>query len=222
MRQLILLIITFAIAGDAAASRYLFAQPNASAPASIAFTGTGITVGPVTTGGTVFAYSIAREPQGYRSSVVPREVLLRDDDRDGIVEWHINQPVPLRSMWFAIDLASGSSSAAAPPAYGATRLPITADVFRRDTAGDLTHVLHAGSVIEVLLIRPGGGIWGESFAFGGALDERTTPGRLTASLARLRPRLGTTGPPPKPKKDDIIIVVNAARAEYVLYTVGER
>lgn len=176
-------------------------------------------------GSSVYIHGLAREPQGYRTSVVRREIKLVDDDRDGRVVWELDTPLPWRSIWFAADMTSGRYAAAAPPAYAeATRLELTSDSLKKDAAGEATQMGFSGSIVEFVVVRPkSGAVWRATVASGGALDEDTSRESVRISSVKLEPRAGTTEPPPHAlKKDDVLFMVTSFNAQYLAVRIGEK
>lgn len=203
------------------ATKYLFAQPNASAPATISFTSDAVQIGPVSPGGTVYAFSVAREPQGYHTNVVPREALLADENKDGIVEWRVGKSVPLRAIWLAVDLVSGDATAALSPGYRAKAIRLTDDHVKKDVRGDITDLAYPGSLIEMIVVRPGTGVWAQTVGYRSTTDTGTVRGRVGLPVERFKARANTKAPPPaKLQRGDVVFLLNSGRAEYTLYTVG--
>lgn len=98
------------------------AQPPVAPPA-ITFQPRSITVDGITAKGQVIGFSVAREvADDDVATVVRRTQVLTDDDGDGKVEWDLGRDVPLRSIWVAVDLATGQVAAATPDGYPLRRV----------------------------------------------------------------------------------------------------
>jgi hypothetical protein len=222
MRHALLVTLGLLLATAARGSnKYLFVQPNASAPATISFTAGVVQIAPVSPGGIVYAFSVAREPLGYRTNVVPREALLADENRDGIVEWHFGAGVPVRAVWMAVDLISGAAAAAISPGYRARATRLTDEHVKKDGRGDITDLVYPGSLIEMVVVRPGIGVWAQTVGYRSTKDKGAFRGRVNLALEGLTPRAKTTVPPPaKLQRGDVVFLLNSGRAEYTLYTVG--
>src|SRR5215213_2362315 len=129
----------------------LAAEP--SPPLTVAFGSNSIVVTGIEPGATIYLYSLAREPKGYYTSILPREKMLSDENRDGRVEWDLQAPLPWRSIWFVVDMASGKYVAAVPPQYHqARRIALTADHLKRDGAGEIVQFGFPGSVVECVVV----------------------------------------------------------------------
>lgn len=192
-------------------------------PLTITFGSSSVAVAGVTPKATVYIYGLAREPKGWSTSVVAREVRLRDDDGDGSVVYEIAGTFPWRSVWLAAELEGGAYAAAAPPAYRAQRVGLTSTQLKKDAAGEVLQLTFDGSLVECIVVRPKTGeVWGVTLVSRGPEDEGTEVGKVTLSVLKLQGRSGTTAPAPKSlKKDDLVFVLDSFRAVYGVARVGE-
>src|SRR5215208_391656 len=95
-----------------------WAQPPAApAPPAIRVEAAAVVAEGIPAEGRIAWFSVAREATGEGSRSVRRKVLAADDDGDGVVRFALGQPVPPRSMWAAVDLATGELALAAPDGY---------------------------------------------------------------------------------------------------------
>ena len=191
---------------------------------SLGFHATGVTVTQLEPGATVYLYSLSREPIGVTTKVVAREAKLVDDDRDGRIDWNLNDPLPWRSIFLAVEMKSGRYAAGAPPHYHqANRVSLTSDHLKRDGAGEITQFGFRGSVVEFILVRPkSSAVWGATIFSGSTSDEGMGTGKVRLSTVKLQPRGGTTEAPPNSlKNDDVLFMVTSFRAEYAAVRVGE-
>ena len=191
-------------------------------PPALTFTGTSVAVSGLDRGGRVYVFSVAREPRGYVSRVVERDVTLEDTDRDGVVSWEFPRGVPWRSIWFAVDVGSGLVIVRPHPDYPAVEIQLPPENLKKDIAGNVTQLAFPGSVVQFVVVRPGVGAWSAAVGARGPLDSGADPGTVTLATLHLFPRSGTTEAPPKHlKKGDIVLVVNSFRAEYAVATIGD-
>lgn len=101
-----------------AACLLLLAVPLAAgASPVVTFETSAVVAGGLTPKGQVVWFSVAREISRQATSVVPRIELGKDDDGDGTVRLDLDEDVPLRSIWFAVDLATGEAGVAAPEGF---------------------------------------------------------------------------------------------------------
>ena len=111
----------------------LFAVPVAAAdPPALSFELEAVVARGISPRGQAVWFSVAREISRQSINVVPRYEIVTDEDGDGAVRLELGKEVPLRSIWFAVDLATGETGVATPEAVG--RLPTT----RISTAWDTT------------------------------------------------------------------------------------
>ncbi|MFL6202991.1 MAG: hypothetical protein ACJ76J_27805, partial [Thermoanaerobaculia bacterium] len=84
----------------------LLAAPLAAAAApGISFEPDAVVVRGISPKGQTVWFSVAREISRRSTNIVPRHAIVTDEDGDGLVRLELGQEVPLRSIWFAVDLA---------------------------------------------------------------------------------------------------------------------
>jgi hypothetical protein len=191
------------------------------APLQLAFSATSVTATGAARGAEVYAFSVAREQGQGLVNVVPREVRLAAAN-DGSASWTFPGSLPVRSLWLFVDLTTGAYGSAAAPGYPGHQLPLTDQHIKKNAAGELAQLVFDGSVVEVILVRPGVGIWRAAVASGGALDESNEPRKAAISSVKLTPGAGTTAAAPSSlKKDDVVFLANSFTASWVVTRVGE-
>lgn len=169
-----------------------------SAPATLSFEPEAVVASGLAPGGRVALFSVAREAHPYVSRVVRREEILTDDDGDGVVQLELGGPVPVESVWMAIDLADGGLAVAAPEGTSFRELPFDPRVLRQEAPGIVRQLRDGRVYLEAFLVRPGAGAWGTTLGDGGETDDdATVDGAVQASLAALKPVGDTIGPPPE-------------------------
>jgi len=164
-----------------------------AAPVTLTFEAEAVVASGVAPGGKIAWFSVAREAHPYVSRVVRRETVLTDDDGDGAVRFELEGPVPVESVWMAVDLADGSLAVAAPEGTSFRELPFDPRVLRQEAPGIVRQLRDGRVYLEAFLVRPGAGAWGTTLGDGGETDDdATVDGAVQASLAALRP-VGDTG-----------------------------
>jgi hypothetical protein len=189
---------------------------------AIGFSANTITVTGVAPAASVYLYGISRETAGGFVSVVPRNITLRDDDRDGRIDWRLDSDVALRSIWMAVDLTTGAYAAASPDGYPSTRVQLSSDHLKKSFGSDITQLAFGGTLVEFIVARPGTGAWRGMAGLHGPDDEGTDDQKPTLSVLKLKPEDDDSGPAPKNlKKGDVVFVVDSYRAAYGIAQVGE-
>lgn len=197
---------------------FVLLAPAAVAAPEMHFDGNRIAISGVTPKGSVYAYGLSREAMGTYSNVVPREILLHDADGDGIVVWTLERDIPLRSIWLAVDMASGAPAVATTPGYTATRIALS----ERNVKQDLTRLAFDADLIELVVVRPGGGAWRALAGRNGPADLNTDPDQTTVALESLEPKAGTSAAAPRSlRRGDVVLILDPSRAAYGLITIGE-
>jgi hypothetical protein len=202
------------------------AQGNPPTPSQpelkLAFETNAVVATGVPPGGQVVWFAVAREIAERSATLVRRERIAADDDKDGAVRFELGRPVPLQSIWVAVDLASGAAAVATPEGYPLRRIELPG----RGTGhggGKPDWVEDDRGFVEILLVRPGQGAWGATVGDGGEADEDGAyDGRLMAPLDRMR-GVGEAAPPPPEhfSPRDVVVVIDPNRMEVGLRQLVE-
>jgi hypothetical protein len=168
----------------------------------------------VTPGADAVLFSVAREPADFNAIIVRRLEVLSDTDSDGLVRWEVGQPVPFRSIWVAVDLASGELALATPEEYPLREAEIAEPLAKTGPGGALDQLEIGGDSIELLVVRPGVGAWVQSIVDGGEEDDDEPANRLVTATVPAMEALGAS--PPAPLElvlGDLVIGIDPDRME---------
>ncbi|MGH9457315.1 MAG: hypothetical protein ACRD2J_06695 [Thermoanaerobaculia bacterium] len=194
----------------------LLAFPIAAAPA-IEVTAETVRVAGVSPGANVVLFGLTRHPLEFESRVSRVTNLVRDEDADGVVE--VTTPVPLKSVWFAVDLATGAHATATPSEFRLRELPVRA-LLRSHLAAGRTSLDPERELFDMVVVRPGGGAWHQTVGDGGRYDGDGRPnGRAAVSLTRLAPIVEGTPPPEALASGDVVFIVDAHTMQAVATTI---
>jgi hypothetical protein len=194
----------------------------AAAPLTIAVTAQSVTVANATKGGSIVLFSCARYSR-YRSiGVRPEARVLRDDDGDGVVRFAADTPIPIRSVWVAVDQTSGNAVAGAPADFPLLVSPLGAGDLRKDVQGEIASLAAALPRLIVLLVSPGKGAWVLA-AFDGEATDRDTKkdGHILLSFSDARAVDGKDKPPNQVKKDDVVVAIDPGHLDVFITQVGK-
>lgn len=190
----------------------IFALRAASAAPELAvsFEETAVTVSEATPGGDVAFFSVAREPQGFFQRVVRRGgVVLADALGEARFELSEGEPVPLKSVWGIVDMASGHFAVAAPEGFRLRQIPFPGDALEAGAPGVVNRLRNRAEAVDVLVARPAVGIW-TLRAWDLSPEDRDgrDDDQVLVSVGDLRP-LEATGPDPPERfaRDDVVIVI---------------
>lgn len=191
------------------------------APLTLAFTENSVMVSGVSPRATVYGFSLSREPQWGYQKIVPRETLLTE--QNGQVIWTLPTGIPLRSIWFFVDLSTGAYGTGTRPDYTfAHPFTLTDQHLKKNVAGDVDTFSLTGSLVEFVVARPGVGAWNILLVYRDPQDQATEADKITISVFDLKPALTNTEPPPrKLKKGDVVFLMDSSRATYGAARVGE-
>jgi hypothetical protein len=193
----------------------LIAVPAAAVPPVLSFEAQAVTAAGITPKGRVVWFSIAREISRQSATIVPRIELVTDGD--GKIRFSLSQEVPVRSIWFAVDLETGEAGVAAPEVFGLQEVEFPA----RAIPAALNRLDLDRRFVYAVLVRPGVGAWKLRVGDGGASDEDgQADGTLRASLARLEGIGSSPLPPPahvSPR--DLLLVIDPNSMEFLRFQV---
>lgn len=198
----------------------VLAPSAAAAPPEVSFEPEAVVARGITPRAQVVWFSVAREISRRSTNVVPRQEIATDEDGDGTVRLELGQAVPLRSIWFLADLATGETAVATPEGFPLLELDlpgnaIPAALNRLDLERRFAHLV---------LVRPGVGAWQLRVGDGGESDEDGDPdGTLRAALSSLAP-VQEGGPPPPERFSprDVLLVIDPERMESATVRIGAR
>jgi hypothetical protein len=195
----------------------LLAVPAAAASPALSFESNAVVAGGVTPQGRVVWFSIAREISRRAATIVPRVELQTDIDGDGKVRLELGGEVPLRSIWFAVDLETGEAGVAAPEGFPL----LEAQMPGRAIPAALNRLDLERRFVYLLLVRPGVGAWTLRAGDGGASDEDGQPdGTLRATLADLTTAGDGPPPPAHVSPGDLLLVIDPNRMTFLRARIG--
>ena len=185
-----------------------------------------MTVDGITAQGQVVWYSVAREvAEDDVATLVRRSGVRMDDDGDGKVSWDLEGEVPTRSIWVAVDLATGRVAVATPEGYPLRRVGWRGRGLGRDNAR-ADRVEDLRTYADVLLVRPGEGAWRLTAGDGSDQDDDgAADGKLAVALDRMRPVEGIAGageavPPARFGSKDVVVLIDPNRMELTVENQG--
>lgn len=204
-------------------SQFLFAQPNASAPAQITLSvNDSVSVSNVAPGGRVFLFGVVRGSRRGRTHVTREAMTLRDDNADGRVEFTPEIAVPLRSVWVAVDHSTGNAAAGAHSGFPLILGEIPATTFRRDAEGLVAQLEREIRRLIVLVVRPGVGAWTIFARDGDERDtDRTPNGRVAISVRDARRVDGTEPAPGRLRSGDIVVTIDPSHLDVQMTRIAK-
>jgi hypothetical protein len=197
----------------------LLAAPlRAAEPPQISFEADAVVATGTSPKGQTVWFSVAREISRQSTKIVPHYEIGSDDDGDGMVRLELGKEVPLRSIWFAVDLATGETSVATPPDFPLLEV----DLPGKAIPAALNRLELQHRFAYLLLVRPGVGAWLLRAGDGGESDEDGEPdGTLRAALSSLTP-IEEGGPPPPERfsPKDVLLIIDPERMESASVRIG--
>ena len=141
------------------AAMLVLALPASAAkpPLQVAVRTDGVSVSGVTPGGDVVLFWYTKTSRGGVMHSDAHAMLLHDEDRRGVVS--LQAPVPLRSVWVAVDAGDGTAGYGALPQFPLVTAAIDQAIFRKDAEGEIASMVQEIPRLAVLLVRPANGAW---------------------------------------------------------------
>ena len=197
----------------------MIALPVVAEP-TITFDASAVVASGITPNGQVAWFSIAWDRWQGMNRVTRRD-RIDTDAGTGEVTFDLDGPVPVNSIWVAVDLSTGTYSAARP---GDPQLKIDAlpGAWLEKGAGGAVDALQADrDFLEILVARPGVGAWGESVGHGGASDlGGGADGVTRAGLGAMRPIGRTASAPSKATPGDVVVLIDPNAMQCFAATLG--
>ena len=130
----------------------------------------------------------------------------------------LGQEVPLRSVWFAVDLATGETAMATPEGFPLMEMDLPGNAI----PAALNRLDLERRFAYLVLVRPGVGAWHLRVGDGGASDEDGEPdGTLRAALSGLTAvEEGGSPPPERFSPRDVLLIIDPERLELATVRIG--
>jgi hypothetical protein len=184
------------------------APPTPPARPELAFEDSAAVVSGIHAKGQVAWFSVAREIADDWATIVRREDVAEDTDGDGVVRFDLDRPVPLKSIWVAVDLTTGEYALGTPEGFPLQQLDLPGRGLGRAASGP-EWVESPGQFAEVLIVRPGAGAWGMTAGDGGEGDEGARGDRrVTVSLPRFHGVRATAAAPERYSPRDLVFSID--------------
>jgi hypothetical protein len=184
--------------------------------------GSTVRIANVTSGGDVvlFSASLANDRGVLRQRSAAD--VLHDDDGDGVVTFQSATPIPLRSIWIAVDETNGQSAIGGRADYAPTILPFPQRLVKQDADGIIGIFGDERLAAEMVIVRPGKGAWRLVALDGETTDgDRQHDGRLSLAAADAQPLDAKSETPKRLKNGDVIAVIDPDRMECFVTEVGK-
>jgi hypothetical protein len=161
-----------------------FAQGVAATISGSTVTATGITPN----GNAVF-FGVMHGRRGLKPTRVHVDRMLADDNGDGIVTLTFPEAVPYRSVFAVVDFTTGHYTTVAPEGFEIYPTLDESPVVQIGTEFILSVPRPS---LQMLFVRPNGGVWGQVLIDGSANDsDGLSDGTMTYSAAHSVPLQGT-------------------------------
>lgn len=193
----------------------------AAAAPKLTFAATTVTASGFSPGGQVVWWTSAREVAADYYTMLTHHQTVAVADSAGQSIYAPGGPVPPRSMWIAVDLATGAYALDAP---GSSLLEVSLPpgAFKPGAGSAADLLTERRSFLQALLVRPGLGAWETAVGDGGPADEDGLPGDggVAVSLANLRALTTGGTAPTKALAQDLLVVLDPLSLEVAVTRPG--
>lgn len=189
--------------------------PASAAPPAVSFEEQAVVVSGATASGSVAVFGVSQGFNGFTAYYLEETALLVDEDGDGSVRLELDLPLSkVRSVWAAVDLATGELSLAAPKGEAPRAEELPGDALGADR-DRLTVAVQRWAY--TLWVRPGreagAGAWAAIVGDGGAADGDGLEDRqVQATVKSFQPvAAGKASALPAPEQmagGDLVLVVD--------------
>jgi hypothetical protein len=191
----------------------LVAASPLAAQTAISFEPAAVVASGMSPGGQVAWFSVARESEDHAAKIVRREPVVTDDNGDGAVRLELGKEVPLVSIWVAVDLATGKAVIATPEGFPLRQIELPGAGSVSDGVGPNRLELSRG-YLELLVVRPGIGVWGATVGDGGEKDDDgASDSKVSVELVHLRASATSPAAPLSLGPGDVIVVIDPNEME---------
>lgn len=180
---------------------------------SVSYTPTSLEVRGTSLGGRVMVYGVAQQSHEGSARIVRRRFLL-DSDSTGLARADLQEPVPFQSLWFVMDLRTGSYVVSTPPEYHP--LVMNVPMTQRRPGADADWIIQGRPFIYVCLARPGVGAWDGQAVDGREDADGMINGAAAVALDRLRALDKTQPVPLHLARRDVLFLVDPDWMRYAV------
>ncbi|MBI4914331.1 MAG: hypothetical protein HY825_00655 [Acidobacteria bacterium] len=210
MRWMVVLAVLFVVCGL-----------NAEAEPTISFEPTAVVVSGVTSGGEVALYGVAHDFRWEYPAILWWARSLIDEKQIGTVSLDLGQGVPEHSLWIAVDMTTGESGFGSPRAGFVRQVDFQGPGVGNGPDGEYTAFRAVGGLVDIVVVRPGTGLWLTKTGDGGAADaDGTSDGVVTAVLSSFEPVGDSPLAPETFDANDIVIVVDPKSMKFSIVVVN--
>jgi hypothetical protein len=203
----------------ATASAWTFVSPVAAQPV-IHIAETQVVATGMTPGGRVAWFAFARERTDWTSRALHWEDASGLADGSGQTVLDLRRPVPVKSIFIAVDMSTGAFAASSPLAYPwAAQVPFPAAGLT--LAADKVSVVSlrdGHQELEVLVVRPQVGAWRATVRHDDTQDD-PTPGVLV-TFSALAPWGASPASPAPLRPGDVVVAIDPNTIEYFARQLG--
>jgi hypothetical protein len=198
------------------------AVPVSAAPLRMVLEEDAVVISGVTAKGRVALLGVTREIGEDEYPTARRHLeVLADEDGDGVVRYPVEGGVPLRSLFAAVDLASGDFETVSPAALGLRRVNWRGRGPGQRSGGK-DSVEDRRRLLELLVVRPNVGVWAARIKDGDESDaDGAIDGRVEGLLEGLSPLGDGPEAPSVFQRDDVVLALDPTVLEITLVKVAD-
>jgi hypothetical protein len=179
-----------------------------------------VAISGLTPGGGAAVLGVSRLNRDSLPTIVRTPVVLADDDADGTVA--LDAEVTPNSVWIAVDLANGAAVAVAPPGGVVRDGTDLQPVVERESSTAMRRLRAQSKLLDLLVVRPGRGVWyGFACDGGGGDADATHDGLLRLDRSAFRRLAGSGDAPDTLGTTDLVVAVDPETLRVVTRRIGQ-
>lgn len=220
MPKVIRVLMLVVIAG--AWCMVLHADPatDAASPVTLQIQNDKVVASGLTPRGTVIWFGVGRQREGWSTHVYHWLTTDALTDAAGEATFALKTEVPVKSIWVAVDFATGAYAASSPPAYrweARSPFPSTGVAYAPGKAG-VAAIADSHNDLEVVVVRPGVGVW--SLQTSHDAPENARGVGVVIDFANLLPLAASPKAPAPLLPGDLIVAIDPEQMQYFAQQLG--
>jgi hypothetical protein len=197
------------------------AVPCSGVDLALTVTASTVTVTDVSKGGRVALLGATVDTiRGVQTFSTFSEALI-DPDGDGTIVFTPPSGIPVRSVWVAVDIGSGSRAIGSRVGHQVISVIFPLQSLKKNADGLVEALEQNRATLDLLLVRPGDGAWIVRGADGLANDDDSTTGRLKLTFETAAPLGDTKKAPKQLKRGDVVAAIDPLFLEVFLGEIGK-
>lgn len=194
--------------------------PPTLPPVTLEINGDTLHGSQLTAGKTVWVLGLTRDVVQYQPRMGHVEV-TQLVAADGTFSLKMKTPAPVVSLWLMVDMATGRYTIASPTGFVPRHVDYYGNALKSNGLGEINQVETYLPVADIVVIRPGEGVWTMTAIDGGPDDDDHKADSRTRFVSESMKRVGDSPAPPKKiAKGDVVFILDPRELTHFEIEVG--